>query len=71
MEVNDMSAKTIYKKRIKMDNMYQTFATKDDLHKVELKLEQKISEVKYDLIKWMITLLIGQTALLLSLFFSK
>jgi hypothetical protein len=66
-----MSVKSIYKKRVKMDIMNETFATKEDLHKVELKLEGKISEVKYDLIKWMITLLIGQTALLLSIFLRK
>jgi hypothetical protein len=66
-----MSAKSIYKKRIKRDIMSETFATKEDLHRVELKLEGKISEVKYDLIKWMITLLIGQTALLLGIFLRK
>jgi hypothetical protein len=82
MEVNDMSAKSVYKKSIKMDNMYGTFATKEDLQKAELKLELKISEIKdelkteigkvrYDLIKWMITILIGQTALFLSLIFRK
>lgn len=66
-----MSVKSNYKRRVKIDIMNETFATKEDLHKVELKLEGKISEVKYDLIKWMITLLIGQTALLLGIFLNK
>jgi hypothetical protein len=52
-----------------MEGMAQIFATKEDLHKVELKLEQKINETKVDLIQWMITLWIAQTVLVLSLFF--
>jgi len=61
-----------------METIAQIFATKDDLHKVELKLEQringveeKINQTKFDLIKWMITLWIAQTVLFLILFFGK
>jgi hypothetical protein len=63
-----------HKTRLEMENKSQTLATKDDLHKVEIKLELKISELKiemgkmkFDLIKWIITLWIAQTIMMFTL----
>jgi hypothetical protein len=59
---------------IEMENVIQTLATKEDLHKVELRLDGKINNVKagiekmkFDLIKWVVGLRIAQTILMLTL----
>jgi hypothetical protein len=51
MEENDMSAKSLFKKTSKMDDMNETYSTKEDLYQVESRLDGKISEVKEDLHK--------------------
>ena len=50
------------------------FATKSDIKELELKLdartmaiEAKIAEAKTDILKWVVGLLLGQTALLLTI----
>jgi hypothetical protein len=54
-----------------MEGIAQIFAIKEDLYKVERKLEQKINETKVDLIQWMVTLWILQNLLILFLFLKK
>jgi hypothetical protein len=49
-------------------------ATKEDIYRLELKIEKEITNLKIDMIKWMVGLLLGQTALTLTvirLFFLK
>jgi len=48
----------------------EKLATKSDLKDLEIKisnLEAKIEQVKFDLLKWFIPLLLGQAALILAL----
>lgn len=59
---------------IEMEKIIQTLATKEDLHKVEIRLDGKINNVrvgmekmKFDLIKWVVGLWIAQTILMLTL----
>nr|VFK13052.1 MAG: hypothetical protein BECKLPF1236A_GA0070988_100812 [Candidatus Kentron sp. LPFa]VFK25924.1 MAG: hypothetical protein BECKLPF1236C_GA0070990_1002713 [Candidatus Kentron sp. LPFa] len=42
----------------------QKLATRADLRELELRLEARIATVKYDLLKWIVGLLIAQTALI-------
>ena len=49
-------------------------ATKEDIYRLELKIEKETANLKIDMIKWMVGLLLGQTALTLTvirLFFIK
>ena len=43
-------------------------ATKGDLREVELRLENKIENNKHELLKWMISGMVAQTALLIAIF---
>ena len=43
-------------------NKKEVFAKKEDLLKLEVKLTEKISETKADIIKWMFIFWIGQMA---------
>jgi hypothetical protein len=57
----------------KFDDAKQTIATKEDLARVEGRLETKIAETKAELIKWMFIFWIGQITViagLLTYFFS-
>jgi hypothetical protein len=42
-------------------------ATKHDLKELELRLEAKINEVKYDMVKWIAGMLIAQAGLVAAL----
>ena len=42
-------------------------ATKQDLREVELRLEAKISDIKYDLVKWIAGMLLAQAGLVAAL----
>lgn len=44
----------------------QDLATKVDIRALEAKMESRLAEVKLDLIKWIVGLILGQTALLLT-----
>ena len=62
----------------KFEEAKTTLATKEDLAKVEGRLETKIAETKADIIKWMFIFWIGQIAVtagilftLLSIYFKK
>ena len=44
----------------------QDLATKADVKSLEATMETRLAEVKLDLIKWIIGLILGQTALLLT-----
>ena len=49
-------------------------ATKEDIYRLELKIEKETANLKIDMIKWMVGLLLWQTALTLTvirLFFIK
>ncbi|MFI3119719.1 MAG: DUF1640 domain-containing protein [Methylococcaceae bacterium] len=42
-------------------------ATKQDLREIELRLEAKISDIKYDLVKWIAGMLLAQAGLVAAL----
>ncbi|OPX20741.1 MAG: hypothetical protein BZ151_02395 [Desulfobacca sp. 4484_104] len=70
-ELTDIQAKAIL---TVVKEAYETglekLATKSDLKDLEIKisnLEAKIEQVKFDLLKWFIPLLLGQAALILAL----
>ena len=42
-------------------------ATKQDLRELELRLEAKISDIKFDLVKWIAGMLLAQAALVATL----
>ncbi|MDD3581072.1 MAG: DUF1640 domain-containing protein [Desulfobacca sp.] len=70
-DLSDMQAKAIL---TVVKEAYETglekLATKSDLKDLEIKisnLEAKIEQVKFDLLKWFIPLLLGQAALILAL----
>ena len=65
-----------------MENNLKLLATKEDLYKVEQKLETKFSElktdiansigdIKFDVLKWVITLWITNTLMILGLYLRK
>lgn len=58
----------------KFDDAKQTLATKEDIAKLEGRLDTKIAESKVDIIKWMFIFWIGQLAAIIGivkLFFVK
>ena len=55
----------------KFDDAKQTIATKEDLARVEGRLETKIAETKVDLIKWMVGFWIAQMAAIIGLYLNK
>jgi len=44
--------------------LHKTLATKEDLEKLEARLEIKIASLQSELIKWMFLFIMGQTAVL-------
>ena len=42
-------------------------ATKNDLREMELRIEAKISDIKYDLVKWIAGLMLAQVAVIAAL----
>jgi hypothetical protein len=59
-----------------MENKTATLATKEDLHKLDLKFENRFGElkaeignVKFDLLKWIIILWVTNTAMIIGLYF--
>jgi hypothetical protein len=51
--------------------MKSTLATKEDLARVEGRLETKIAETKVDFIKWMVGFWIAQMAAIIGLYLNK
>jgi len=51
----------------KFDEAKQTLATKEDLAKVEGRLETKLAETKSEIIKWMFIFWMGQVAVIAGL----
>lgn len=55
----------------KFDESKQIIATKEDLARVEGRLETKIAETKVDLIKWMVGFWLAQMAAIIGLYLNK
>ncbi len=55
----------------KFEDAKQTLATKEDLAKLEGRLETKIAETKVDVIKWMVGFWLAQMAAIIGLYLKK
>ena len=53
--------------RASFEEISNNLATKTEIGEVKAELELKITEVKVDLIKWIVTLLLAQTGILAAL----
>ena len=51
-----------------IDSEKQKLATKGDLREVELKLTKEIEQAKSSTIKWVVSLIIAQTAVIITMF---
>ncbi|MEW6381501.1 MAG: hypothetical protein AB1611_18130 [bacterium] len=54
-----------------IDSEKQKLATKGDLREVELKLTKEIEQAKSSTIKWVVSLIIAQTAAIISVILLK